>query len=374
VQAEIIPTTAQTASTDVAQVSRDRVFHTLDALRGIAAAGVVALHLEAYFTPLAFPGGYLAVDLFFMMSGVVIAHAYDERLRRGMTVRQFMRARLIRLYPLYALGTLIGLAATIASLRGNNLDGWTAGSIAIATVFAAVLLPNLYGRPSDRLFPLDTPCWSLFLELLVNLVFGALWARLTVARLKWICLVCAAGVLCYVVTTGNVDHGYTAADFVPGMLRTGFGFSAGVLIARSPWRRRQRVENTWAFVLICALVVIAIAGCPSGPMRTIWDAVCVLLLFPLLVYGGTIFEPPPWLRSCAAFLGLTSYAVYVLHGPLSEIANSVLRHLFHGEQTAYAPWLGVALLGCLLSVSWVIDRWYDTPVRRALLELQKRAK
>ncbi len=46
-----------------------RVFHTLDALRGIAAIGVVAFHMGAALWPIAAPGGYLAVDLFFMMSG-----------------------------------------------------------------------------------------------------------------------------------------------------------------------------------------------------------------------------------------------------------------------------------------------------------------
>jgi hypothetical protein len=43
-------------------VPKGRVFHTLDALRGIAAIGVLVFHTGGAFTPLAAPGGYLAVD------------------------------------------------------------------------------------------------------------------------------------------------------------------------------------------------------------------------------------------------------------------------------------------------------------------------
>ncbi len=101
-----------------------RVFHTLDALRGIAAIGVVIFHMGGTFEPLATPGGYLAVDLFFMMSGVVLSHAYEARFRAGMGTLEFMRLRLIRLYPLYLLGLLLGIAVTVASMLGRNSMGW----------------------------------------------------------------------------------------------------------------------------------------------------------------------------------------------------------------------------------------------------------
>src|SRR5882757_3316593 len=102
--------------------SEARVFHTLDALRGIAAIGVVTFHMKQLFAPIAASGGYLAVDLFFMMSGVVLSHAYEGRFRAGMGTFDFMRTRLIRLYPLYFLGTMLGIAVTVASLLGHNIQ------------------------------------------------------------------------------------------------------------------------------------------------------------------------------------------------------------------------------------------------------------
>jgi peptidoglycan/LPS O-acetylase OafA/YrhL len=61
--------------------SKTRVFHWLDALRGLAAIGVVMFHGKDLFAPIRIPAGYLAVDLFFMMSGSVISRAYDGGFR-----------------------------------------------------------------------------------------------------------------------------------------------------------------------------------------------------------------------------------------------------------------------------------------------------
>ena len=153
------------------------MLHSLDALRGIAALGVVVYHFHQYFAPVSAAGGYLAVDLFFMLSGVVITRAYGKRFAAGMTTGEFMLIRLIRLYPLYALGTALGLAAAVASLHGNNLDHWQGSTLSIAALLAVFMIPNFTGHPNERLFPLNAPCWSLFLEILVNLLFGALWTR-----------------------------------------------------------------------------------------------------------------------------------------------------------------------------------------------------
>ena len=65
-------------------------------------------------------------------------------------------------------------------------------------------------------------------------------------------------------------------------------------------------------------------------MRAIWDAACVLVVFPLLVYCATLVDPGPRRRRVATFLGVTSYAVYVLHSPLASLSNSAARHFAAG--------------------------------------------
>ena len=88
-----------------------RTFITLDGLRGVAALAVATRHAP-FLWQAGHPTGflyesYLSVDFFFVLSGFVLAYAYDERFRTGMSARQFMSARLIRLYPLYLFAFLI---------------------------------------------------------------------------------------------------------------------------------------------------------------------------------------------------------------------------------------------------------------------------
>lgn len=83
-------------------ISRGKQFETLNGLRGVAAMVVVAFHWFGGLT-----NGYLAVDFFYVLSGFVIAYAYGNRLRNGLSLRGFLAIRLIRLYPLYLFGTVL---------------------------------------------------------------------------------------------------------------------------------------------------------------------------------------------------------------------------------------------------------------------------
>ena|ERR1019366_1468860 len=76
-----------------------RFFATLDGIRGIAAIIVVGVHAEPLFGNWATRENGLAVDIFFILSGVVIDNAYGHRLQTGLAVRSFAKIRLIRFYP-----------------------------------------------------------------------------------------------------------------------------------------------------------------------------------------------------------------------------------------------------------------------------------
>ena len=87
-------------------------YEILDGLRGVAALMVVAFHtFEVYADENRFKQiinhGYLAVDFFFLLSGFVVAYAYDDRWDR-MTQWQFYKRRLIRLQPMVIMGSVIG--------------------------------------------------------------------------------------------------------------------------------------------------------------------------------------------------------------------------------------------------------------------------
>jgi len=159
-------TIALQAEPPVELVAKQHKFAALDALRGVAAACVMLWHIQWTFGgPQDFGHAQLAVDLFFILSGFVISHSYAARLKSGaMTFGDYVIRRIVRLYPLIALGTAIGLAHALAYGPQSKLH-------------ALILLPLGLAAipvPSASLMPLDPPSWSLFFEMFGSVAFGLL--------------------------------------------------------------------------------------------------------------------------------------------------------------------------------------------------------
>ena len=214
---------------------------TLDLLRGIAALAVVSFHFAWPQRAVPLPRAYLAVDLFFVLSGFVIAYAYQHRLDAGMPVRRYVLARLIRLYPLYIVGTLLGAAWVAQRLLRH--DGFEAfGPWAVTLSSAVLFLPDPIGlgaAEGPRLFfPFDGPAWSLFFELVVNLLYGALAVRLSNRLLAALILGGAVLLALAIIDNGTVNAGFAWVDAGWGSGRALFGFFVGVAVFR--WRRHHR--------------------------------------------------------------------------------------------------------------------------------------
>jgi len=119
------------------------------------------------------PHSYLAVDFFFMLSGFVIALNYQARMEKGLSFWRFAQARLVRVYPMFLIGLVIGVPVKI--LRASLY-----GMVPFAITDVPNFITNLIILPSPfsfLLFPFNGARWSLFVELLVSLLFGALLYR-----------------------------------------------------------------------------------------------------------------------------------------------------------------------------------------------------
>ena len=342
-----------------------RTLHTLDALRGVAAIAVVAFHYPEWLVPLSPSSGYLAVDLFFVLSGIVIARSYDARFGGGMSSAEFLGKRLIRLYPLYALGTLLGLSFRLASVLGH-FQHFNVPELLMTAARSAFFIPSPAGRDTPVLFPLDLPAWSLFWELMVNVLFALSWRFLTGARLVAIVLVSATGLVFLIIASGNANGGFTSSSWLMGFTRAVFGFAFGVLLARYTAKDRRR-PSAVAFVTLTAATVFLLSV--HTELRAAYDLCCILILFPLIAHLAVRFEPPAVLQSTATFLGLISYALYLLSFPLLGAVNVVLPRLSIDPGIR----LTAVLVAALLAACWLADRIYDAPLRRYLAERVFRA-
>lgn len=156
--------------------------YLFDGLRGTAALLVVGMHAAPRTEANWVPGGNLAVDFFFLLSGFVIAHAYERKLLAGMTLASFAALRIARLYPVYAMGVALGIAGLLRDHFDFPMRA-SGSAIVAASGFNAVMLPAPFGF--EALFPTNFVAWSLFVEMMVNMLYGALlfWLR---SRWLWL--------------------------------------------------------------------------------------------------------------------------------------------------------------------------------------------
>ena len=341
------------------------VFHTLDGMRGVAALLVVLRHTTHYFGDFGFQESYLAVDIFFAMSGIVLANAYEQRLQAGGFARTFAWIRLVRLYPLYALGlalAVLGLALGADPEKAR----WLPWSLPLALF----LLPNLLSFTGTSTFPLNGPSWSLFMELWVNIFYGRFISALSSRNLLLIMAFSAAGLAAgeYLSQRHNLDFGWTQKSFVFAFFRVGYSYFAGVLIYRSFTANRRagtavnRSLPAWGLLLTMAALLMC---SPRASLQPYYDFLCVTAIFPAIVYAALSFQPDGRTRAIFTFLGAISYPAYAIHAPLAALAETVL-HRFAGLSVqAYAPISGIVFVGALLPLCWVLNN-YDVRIRAAL--------
>ncbi len=280
---------------------QDRLYG-LDALRGLAAIVVVLFHLGL---PIA--GAHLAVDFFFMLSGFVMARTYEERLRTGsLSPGKFLAARYRRLWGWMALGTSLGLMAMAigGDLSGDLLLAW-------ALMVAMVPAVNLAATP----YLLNQPLWSIVYELLANAVHALGLARLGKRALALLALGCALGLAHAIANYGFPRGGFADYHWLV-LWRVGLGYVLGVLIWRL-WGDMPPLKVPPAtalallpgYVLAVWLLEVWQAPQPFAPL------LFIVVLAPLMMFGGMGARLTGTGRELAAGLGALSFPLYALHYP-----------------------------------------------------------
>ncbi|TXN04312.1 acyltransferase family protein [Methylobacterium sp. WL103] len=193
-----------------ARAAPGHTFALLDGLRGVAAILVVVRHAPNLFGLQ--PGAvetHLAVDLFFVLSGFVLAHAYAARVRDGLPARAFLRIRVIRLYPLYALGLALTVAVALLSFAVGQGPGFSPSAMALSTLCSALMLPTppAVSTLPAAIFPLNFPSWSIFFELIANMAFFYGLSALSARRLAAFVALAFAGLCAVALQAGDLDVG-----------------------------------------------------------------------------------------------------------------------------------------------------------------------
>jgi peptidoglycan/LPS O-acetylase OafA/YrhL len=394
---------------NIASMAQDgRKLIPLEGLRGIAAAVVVLYHLVLGFTPKgvgAVPHGHGVLDLltqftlgllnggaavavFFVLSGFILSLPFAKE----RSVSRVLVA-LLKRWPRLAALTLIAcvfawalihwsghnyrLAANVtgsgwmashanAPLTGHALTWWGAVQEGLVSVFTN----------GDVHF--DSPLWTMRIELFgsfavflaapVLFAIGSWWLRLA---LIFVVMVCAGGIYPFTYLSDFLIGTILAMLFAEDRLPAFSGGQAAVLGVVAIYL----FSFTYEQKLLIDAPIKAIMP-PGDTSHFVWDAGAVLMILLLL---GNPFLKRVFSKSWAVWLGLLSFPIYLLHGPimLSVGAGSFLSGLNRfGEagSALVAAAVSIALtLLCALPLVWVDRAWTGVLGRVAKFFLRKPA-
>lgn len=310
----------------------------LDLLRGIAALCVLGLHTQSIFRdhPSVFAKGYLAVDLFFMLSGYVMARTYEPRLARGLSPVSFVLARYWRLWPIMAIGSLIGLPKLF--IEAPNL--WV---FSVTAVFNFLLMPIPGKGPG---FPLNIPAWSIYFELTANLLHGLLLWRFGV---RWLGLLIALmlPIAAWVgMSHGSFDVGAGTDQYFSGLPRVTLSYVIGIVLFRV-WRDGPSIPVPPLLAFVAMPLLFASAWW-MGIDGWRFDLAFIVIACPLLIAGGLRYRSRDGTLTTAVVTGLgaLSFPLYAVHMPVLQ-----------GMRLLEFGWLSGALaaLACGIALTLAVE-------------------
>lgn len=328
-------------------------FWGLDGLRGVCALTVVLLYASGLFWggPI-FQHGYLAVDMFFLLSGFVIAFAHEGQLRTGLGLARFLKVRARRLLPVFWIGAVFNIAIFIAMASAGYYPGYGTAIVWLIVPLTTLLMLPAFGTPGNSFAPaMMSVTWSLAVEWLVNIAYAAFGFRLRTHTLATFAVAGWAAMAIAGHATGKGwCVGITRDDFFfYGMMRGAPAFAAGVVLFRvhaRGWFTRLPVVAPQLLLTFW----FCIAAMPTLTATPTFDWIAVTLLCPLLILlllrANDI--APPFCKS----LGEISYPLYVINPGIILLAQKTpLFGLDHGPGSLRA----LLVVGLCVGAAWMVS-------------------
>lgn len=342
----------------------------LTGVRGIAASWVVLLHYQALFEHLAvwpnfmpdrlIASGYLAVDLFFILSGYVLALSYVERLSTTPVLKfaqEFYLNRVFRILPLNWI-CLIAFAVLVGTIGQYY---WTAEPLDVRSFMASFFLVQSWGLATPTAW--NQPAWSLSAEWLAYAVFPI--AALGLRRLSsqtWLAIGVVASfvvlaAIMVVVGDNTLDHTWRL-----GLVRCLLQFGAGMLLWR--WRQARtvplRTPDRW---LIGGIILLFVAIYAPGFELLAPAAFGAIIV--ACASSGRLTDAMLGNR-VVLFLGDISFSLYLTHFVLLGLfVYSTDRWDIAQQALTIRVAFGIGTIISVLAVATATWGWIEMPGQRA---------
>ncbi len=316
-----------------AKASTDQL-PSLTSLRGLAALWVVLYHYSSQYFPNLdtdsythiISKGYLAVDMFFMLSGFVMTHVYHRAFSESIAdnYKNFLVARIARLYPLHIFVLLLFVATAFsANVVTNATTGASHAIPAEGPRSFRALLANIFmlqGLEAGKL-SWNYPSWSISVEFIAYLLFPfalpAIWRASNVTKLAFALSLAAALTVLALVTKDDFnqwDGPITLMRCLPEFLLGTLLYCAFRMQSQAQWLSRDAV----AMSVLAALIVCLDVAAPD---------LLITLLFAgliLVAVSNTGFFAKTTNIGALVWLGEISYSLYLIHGFVQFAASRCL--------------------------------------------------
>jgi peptidoglycan/LPS O-acetylase OafA/YrhL len=351
----------------------------LTSLRGLAAFYVVLLHYSTAFEhhavatiPSLAPRGYLAVDLFFVLSGFIMTYSYAADFRQYGFVRaapSFMIKRVARLIPLHWFITFALLTYTLAvspGFTGSVKPAFESANPVRDVIFNLLLLQGLGLAPN-----MNGPSWSISVEFFAYLAFP-LFLKLVFHTSSWIRGLLAVGAVLALAATAMHGHRLSLETQTVSwtLVRCFSEFVLGMVVYHSysmdPRAKRFGTSRVLSIMLLIAATMV---------LLRLWDLVAVLT-FPFIILG--VAYNSSWVTKVLDhrfmyFMGVISFSLYMIHYPIAYLELSLVKQL-HSQALGQTAALAVAFAGSLttIPIAWCTYRWIEYPGRDFIRSLARR--
>lgn len=339
---------------------------SLTALRGLAAIWIVLHHFWPQTdsaTPYLISKGYLAVDLFFILSGVVLYLVYSDALRAGtFNLQRFALKRFARLYPVHFV-TLF-LATGILTLGPSlGFEGRKVSYDFVQMFFLHATLLHAWGISETG--GLNYPSWSLSAESFAYLLFPLL-ARLVIrARnpIFWSTLfliIAIAGLQLFWphdLRNSGDNLVFTRLENDFGVLRIVPDFMLGLAIAK--YVKTANHRRVWFGVGI-SLLLFGFALDLDPP---------IIIGFAALIAASVILNPNA--PRCLRRLGELSYSIYMTHALVQITGFKTIETIFGYPDGAVPVGFLIPLIGITTLCAWAMHAWCERPARQMILSLSR---
>jgi peptidoglycan/LPS O-acetylase OafA/YrhL len=339
----------------------------LTGIRGLAAWFVVLYHIRLGAAPhlpdwadFVLSKGYLAVDLFFMLSGFVLWLNYSDRLRRDgiAAVPKYLARRVARVWPLhlFILALTMVFAAAVAATGTLNSEHYPWAEIPLH-----ILIVHNWGFTSSLTW--NDPSWSISGEAAAYLLFpivamGIDWRRRSPA---W--AVAALVALALLLAAIMAWNGALVLDRdIPrfGLLRAATEFTMGTIVCAlwRHWAPRPRNAAALAGALVGAALLLGVAT--AAPEALVVPLFLAGLMLALALSAGQAGNP---LAARPIFyLGEISYSTYLVH----FLLYIVFKILFvEDPANVPLPLIGLFLL-ITFAASVALYHGVERPAQRAM--------